>query len=145
MTTTSFHPVPVPPGQLGEPGYRPWPEIPPARAGAARVRLARMLVKSAATRLPIRVQAPDGRRYGAGGPGSPVLEIRHEAEFYRRLGAGTTGLAEGYIAGDWDSPDLVGLFSVFAAHLPAVTLGPVRALRRWAPVRVSPGANRALE
>jgi cyclopropane-fatty-acyl-phospholipid synthase len=60
-----------------------------------------------------------------------VLEIRHEAEFYRRVGAGTTGLAEGYIAGDWDSPDLVGLFTVFAAHLPAVTHGPVRALRRW--------------
>jgi cyclopropane-fatty-acyl-phospholipid synthase len=60
-----------------------------------------------------------------------VLEIRHEAEFYRRLGAGITGLAEGYIAGDWDSPDLVGLFSVFAAHLPGVTRGPARALRRW--------------
>ena len=131
MTTTSFHPVPVPPGRLGEPGYRPWPEIPPAPAGTARARLARALVKAVADRLPIRVQAPDGRRYGAGGPGVPVLEIRHEAEFYRRLGAGTTGLAEGYIAGDWDSPDLVGLFSVFAAHLPAVTLGPVRALRRW--------------
>jgi cyclopropane-fatty-acyl-phospholipid synthase len=121
----------VPPGRLGEPGYRPWPEIPPAPAGTARARLARALVKTIAARLPIRVQASDGRRYGAGGPGSPVLEIRHEAEFYRRVGAGTTGLAEGYIAGDWDSPDLVGLFTVFAAHLPAVTHGPVRALRRW--------------
>ena len=131
MTTTPFHPVPVPPGRLGEPGYRPWPEIPPAPAGAARARLARALVKAIAGRLPIRVQAPDGRRYGAGGAGSPVLEIRHEAEFYRRVGAGTTGLAEGYIAGDWDSPDLVGLFTVFAAHLPAATRGPVRALRRW--------------
>ena len=131
MTTTSFHPVPVPPGRLGEPGYRPGPEIPPAPAGTARARLARALVKTIAARLPIRVQAPDGRRYGAGAPGSPLLEIRHEAEFYRRVGAGTTGLAEGYMAGDWDSPDLVGLFTVFAAHLPAVTRGPVRALRRW--------------
>ena len=60
-----------------------------------------------------------------------MLEIRHEDEFYRRLGGGTTGLAEAYIAGDWDSSDLVGLFTVFAGHLPAVTRGPVRGLRRW--------------
>jgi cyclopropane-fatty-acyl-phospholipid synthase len=131
VTTTSFHPVPMPPARPAEPGYRPWPQIPPPPAGTARARLAHALVKAIAARLPIRVQAPDGRRYGAGGPGSPLLEIRHEAEFYRRVGAGTNGLAEGYIAGDWDSRDLVGLFTVFAAHLPAVMRGPVRALRRW--------------
>jgi hypothetical protein len=66
VTTTSFHPVPVPPGRLGEPGYRPGPEIPPAPAGTARAWLARALVKTVAARLPIRVQVPDGRRYGAG-------------------------------------------------------------------------------
>ena len=131
MTITSFHPVPVPPTQAAAYRYRPWPEIPPPPAGTARALVARALVKAIAARLPIRVQAPGGTRYGAGGAGSPVLEIRHEAEFYRRVGAGTTGLAEGYIAGDWDSPDLAGLFTVFAAHLPAVTRGPVRGLRRW--------------
>jgi cyclopropane-fatty-acyl-phospholipid synthase len=88
-------------------------------------------VKAIAARLPIRIQTPDGRLTGAGGPGSPVLEIRHQDEFYQRLGAGTTGLAEGYIAGDWDSTDPVGLFTVFAGHLPTLTRGPVRMLRRW--------------
>ena len=40
---------------------------------------------------------------GAGGPGAPALRIRREDAFYRRLGAGTAGLAESYMAGDWDS------------------------------------------
>ncbi|HXZ76071.1 MAG TPA: SAM-dependent methyltransferase, partial [Streptosporangiaceae bacterium] len=88
-------------------------------------------MRVAAARLPIRIQAPDGTLSGGGGPGSPVLEIRHEHEFHRRLGGGTTGLAEAYIAGDWDSSDLVGLFTVFAGHLPALTRGPVHVLRRW--------------
>ena len=145
MTTTSFHPVPVPPGRPGVPGCRPWPEIPQAPAGTARARVARALVKAIAARLPIRVQVPGGSQHGAGGPGSPVLEIRHEADFYRRLGGGTTGLAEGYIAGDWDSPDLVGLFTVFAAHLPAVTRGPVGGLRRWYAPREPAGDEATLD
>jgi cyclopropane-fatty-acyl-phospholipid synthase len=125
VTTTS----PYPAATLPAPGSGP--DIPPAPAGTVRALAARALVRGAAARLPIRIQAPDGTLSGAGGPGSPILEIRHEDEFYRRLGAGATGLAEGYIAGDWDSPDLVGLFAVFAGHLPALTRGPVRALRRW--------------
>jgi len=131
VTTTSPHPVSTAPGQPGVPDPRSWPDIPPAPSGTARALAARALVRGITTRLPIRIQAPDGTRYGAGGPGSPTLEIQHEDEFYRRLGGGTTGLAEGYIAGDWDSPDLVGLFAVFAGHFAALTRGPVRALRRW--------------
>jgi cyclopropane-fatty-acyl-phospholipid synthase len=90
-----------------------------------------MLVSRVAASLPIRIQTPRGTLSGAGGPGSPVLEIRHQDDFYRRLGGGTTGLAEAYIAGDWDSSDLVGLFTVLAGRLPALTRGPVRVLRRW--------------
>jgi cyclopropane-fatty-acyl-phospholipid synthase len=130
VTTTSY-PAPVPAGVPGMPESRAWPDIPPAPAGRARALAAQAVVKGMAARLPIRMQAPDGTLSGGGGPGSPVLEIRHEDEFYRRLGAGTTGLAEGYIAGDWDSSDLTGLFTVFAGRLPALTHGPVRALRRW--------------
>jgi cyclopropane-fatty-acyl-phospholipid synthase len=129
--TTTSHPAAAPAGVPGPPGPRAWPDIPPAPTGRARALAARALVKAIAARLPIRIQAPDGTMSGAGGPGSPVLEIRHQDEFCRRLGAGTTGLAEGYIADDWDSTDLVGLFTVLAEHLPAFTRGPVRALRRW--------------
>jgi cyclopropane-fatty-acyl-phospholipid synthase len=131
VTTTLPYPATTPRGRPGIPAPRSWPDMPPAPAGAVRALAARTLVRGAAARLPIRIQAPSGTLSGAGGPGSPVLEIRHEDEFYRRLGGGTTGLAEAYIAGNWDSSDLVGLFTVFARHLPALTRGPVRALRRW--------------
>ena len=35
------------------------------------------------------------------------------------------------MAGDWDSPDLVGLFTVFAENLAGLVLAPLQALRRW--------------
>ena len=136
MTTTSPYPAPT----LPDP--QSWPDVPPAPPGAARALAARAVVRGVAARLPIRIQAAGGALSGAGGPGSPVLEIRHEGEFYRRLGGGVTGLAEGYIAGDWDSPDLVGLFTLFAGYLPALTRGPVRVLRRWY-VPAEPGEDEA--
>jgi cyclopropane-fatty-acyl-phospholipid synthase len=93
--------------------------------------VARAFLGRAAARLPIQVQAPDGRLSGAGGPGSPVLVIRDQAAFYRRLGGGTAGLAEGYMAGDWDCDDLVGLFTVLAEHVAGLVPRPLQALRRW--------------
>jgi cyclopropane-fatty-acyl-phospholipid synthase len=68
---------------------------------------------------------------GGGGPDSPVLEIRDQDAFFRRVGGGTAGFAESYMAGEWDSGDLVGLFTVLATHLPTLVPGPLRALRRW--------------
>jgi cyclopropane-fatty-acyl-phospholipid synthase len=57
--------------------------------------------------------------------------IHDQDAFYRRLGGGTAGLAEGYMAADWDSPDLAGLFTVFAEHLTGLVPTPLQALRRW--------------
>ena len=101
-----------------------------------------MLVRRIAARLPLRIATPDGRRHGGGGAGSPVLEIRDEVRFFRRVGAGPAGFAESYIAGDWHSDDLVGLFAVFAEHLPALLPGPLRAMRRWYVPR-APAAEQA--
>jgi hypothetical protein len=83
--TTTSHAASLSHGWPAAPGPRSWPEIPPASAGTVRALAARALVKAIAARLPIRIQTPDGRLTGAGGPGSPVLEIRHQDEFYRRL------------------------------------------------------------
>jgi len=68
---------------------------------------------------------------GAGGPGAPALLIQREDAFYRRLGSGTAGLAEGYMAGDWICPDPVGLFTVFAEHVATIVPRPLQVLRRW--------------
>jgi len=107
------------------------PAVPVGAAAWARARAARALLCRAAGRLPIRVQSPEGGVSGAGGPGAPALVILRENAFYRRLGSGTAGLAEGYMAGDWVSPDLVGLFTVLAGHVAMMVPRPLQRLRRW--------------
>ena len=121
------------PGPAGPSAPPAQPAVPPVPAGAAawaRARIARALLHRAAARLPIRVQGPDGSVSGAGGPGAPALLIRREDAFYRRVGSGTAGLAEGYMAGDWSCADPVGLFTVFAEHVAAIVPRPLQALRR---------------
>ena len=60
-------------------------------------------------------------------PGPNVVLIIHDFRFIRRvLAAGDIGFAEGYMAGEWDTPNLADLLSVFAANwnrLQLVTLG----------------------
>ncbi|HXF18900.1 MAG TPA: class I SAM-dependent methyltransferase, partial [Streptosporangiaceae bacterium] len=135
MTTAAvFSPGPPPDHQPGPPGHGAEPAIPSVPGGAAglvRGLAARGLLHYAAARLPIRIQAADGTMSGAGGAGCPVLVIRDEDTFYRRLGSGTAGLAEGYMTGAWDSDDLPGLFAVLAGHVTELVPGPLQALRRW--------------
>jgi cyclopropane-fatty-acyl-phospholipid synthase len=99
--------------------------------GLARAAVARAVLSRAAARVPFRIQAPDGRLSGAGGPGSPVLVVRDQDAFYRRLGSGAAGLAEAYMTGAWDCDDLPGLFTVLAGNVAALVPAPLRALRRW--------------
>jgi len=129
----------IPPAGAG------FPAVPPPPGGAAalaRAAGARVLLRRAAARLPIRVRAGDGTVSGAGGAAAPLLVIRHEDAFYRRLGGGAAGLAEGYMAADWDSPDLVGLLTAFAEHLTGLVPAPLQALRRWY-VPAEPAAEEA--
>jgi cyclopropane-fatty-acyl-phospholipid synthase len=135
MTTTSIslaRPSPDAPAVPPAPGTQPAvPAVPRGAVALARAAAARAFLRQAAARLPIRIHAPDGRLSGAGGPGSPVLVIRDQDAFYRRLGSGTAGLAEAYMAGDWDCDDLPGLFTVLASNITALVPAPLQALRRW--------------
>jgi cyclopropane-fatty-acyl-phospholipid synthase len=100
-----------------------WPDIARAAGSPARAVVASALFSNAAARLPLRVQTPDGRAFGGGGLDAPVMELRRPKDFFRRLGAsGLIGFGESYMAGDWDSTDLTGLLTVFAAN----TAGLVR-------------------
>jgi cyclopropane-fatty-acyl-phospholipid synthase len=133
-TATASMPRPSPGGDAMAPATGAQPAVPAVPRGAAalaRAAVARAFLSRAAARLPIRIQAPDGGLSGAGDTGSPVLAIRDQDAFYRRLGGGTAGLAEGYMAGDWDCDDLVGLFTVFAGHVAGLVPRPLQALRRW--------------
>jgi cyclopropane-fatty-acyl-phospholipid synthase len=94
-----------------------WPDVAVAAGSPVRAAVARALFTTAVARLPLRVRLPDGRVAGQGGPDSPVMLLHRPREFFRRLGAsGLIGFGESYMAGDWDSPDLTGLLTVFAAH-----------------------------
>ena len=108
-----------------------WPMIPAVRPGGARSWIARTLVTRMSSRLPVRIEMPDGTATGAGGPGAPTLRLRNPGAFFARVGGETAGFAESYMAGDWDSDDLPGLFAVLAAHLPELVPAPLQAFRRW--------------
>jgi cyclopropane-fatty-acyl-phospholipid synthase len=101
---------------------------PPGRAAVARV-----LFGTAIVRLPVRVLLPDGSLHGAGGPADPVMHLHRPREFFRRLGAsGLIGFGESYLAGEWDSTDLTGLLTVFAAHATELVPPWLQRLRRLA-------------
>ena len=63
------------------------------------------------------LQLPDGssRRFGHGSS-SAALRIKDWNVFQRAARAGDIDLAEGFIAGEWDSPDLVALLSLLIAN-----------------------------
>lgn len=108
----------------------PWQDVTPAPHRPVRAAIARALFRRAVDRLPLRVMLPDGRRWGGGTPGDPVMRV-HRESLFDRLGAdGVIGFGEGYIVGDWDADDdlaavLVPIAERTSAHLP----GWVQALR----------------
>ncbi len=107
-----------------------WPVLPPARPGGPRSWVARTLITQMASRLPVVVELPGGSAFGGGGRGAPHMRLRDPAAFYARVGTGTAGFAESYMAGDWDSDDLPALFAVLAEHLTDLVPGPLQAFRR---------------
>ena len=133
MTTTTVSlPSPATRALHPSPGAHPAvPAVPRGAVGLARAVVARAFLSRAAARVPFRIQTPDSRQSGAGCPGSPVLVIRDQDAFYRRLGSGTAGLAEAYMTGAWDCDDLPGLFTVLAGNVTTLVPAPLQALRRW--------------
>jgi hypothetical protein len=108
-----------------------WPDVAVAAGSPARAAVARAVFSASVARLPLRVSLPDGSLHGAGGPAAPVMHIRRPREFFRRFGAsGLIGFGESYLAGEWDSADLTGLLTVFAAHAAGLVPPWLQRLRR---------------
>ena len=79
-----------------------WADIATVPDRPLRALVARRLVRRALKTLPLRVVTADGRQFGAGGPGDPVLRLVRPDAFYQRLGAGgLIGFGEAFMAGDW--------------------------------------------
>jgi cyclopropane-fatty-acyl-phospholipid synthase len=132
VTSTIAHPPwTIDPGR--------WPDVAVAAGSPGRVAVASALFAPAVARLPVRVRLPDGSLHGAGGPGTPVMHLHRPREFFRRLGAGgLIGFGESYMAGEWDSTDLTGLVTVFAAHAAELVPPGLQRLRRLAVRRRPP-------
>lgn len=76
------------------------------------------LLRRAAARLPLRLVYPDGTVIGAADPTSPTLVISDPKRLARRVGrAGLIGFGEGYMAGEWHSPELAEVLTVFATSV----------------------------
>jgi cyclopropane-fatty-acyl-phospholipid synthase len=82
---------------------------------------ARMVLK-AAMRLPsgsLTARLPDGRRVRVGGnaPGPDAVVVLHNWNLPGRAFAeGTIGVAESYIDGDWESPDVTTFLELFVVN-----------------------------
>jgi cyclopropane-fatty-acyl-phospholipid synthase len=115
VTSTSTHPADTTPALI-DAGR--WPDVAAAAGRPVRAAIARALFTAGVAKLPLRVRFPDGRLVGAGAPADPVMVLHRPREFFRRVGAsGLIGFGESYMAGDWDSADLTGLLTVFAANV----------------------------
>jgi len=121
MTTTSPHTHPPL-------DARRWPDVARVPGGRLRAAVARAIVRHATARSGVRVRT--GSAAPAADDGAPVLELRDPDAFHRRLAAGgLIGFGESYMAGEWDSPDLVALLTRLAADYENLVPRPLQPLR----------------
>lgn len=67
----------------------------------------------------LTIVVPDGRRFLVKGrqPGPEAELVVHDWRFVRRvLSAGTVGVGESFIAGEWSSPDVTAFLELFARN-----------------------------
>ena len=109
-----------------------WPGLQDAGDHVARRTISRWLLRAAVRRMPMRLQWPDGSSEGAGGPGDPTVRLIRPDAFFTRLGRhGLIGFGEGWMVGDWDTEDLVGVLRVLTENIEHLVPKPLRNLRRF--------------
>jgi cyclopropane-fatty-acyl-phospholipid synthase len=96
-----------------------WPALSPPDRAPLRSWIAGAVLERAATRSGISVQMPDGTRYGP--VTGPTLNVANPKAFLSRVGRhGKIGFGEAYMAGDWDSPDLVPVLEALARQIDTI-------------------------
>ena len=110
-----------------------WPGVAHTPRTPLKARVARMIIKPAAKRVPVRLTFPDGTVWGAGAPHDPEMAIKRPQAFFARLGQDTKiGFGEAYMAGDWTTgpgTDLAHLLTPFAERLANLVPKPLQKLR----------------
>ncbi|MFC9551957.1 class I SAM-dependent methyltransferase [Rhodococcus sp. NPDC056960] len=114
---------------------RIWPglaDVPTGPRAAVSAKVADRLFRRAAADLDVRIEYPDGTLVGAHRDQEilPRMIIRNPDAFARRVGTGgLIGFGESYMAGDWTSPDLAAVLSVFASRMATLIPRPLQRLR----------------
>ena len=69
----------------------------------------------------LEIRLPDGARFlfGEGEPGV-TMQVNDETVFARVLAKGDIGMAEAYLDGEWDSPDVTALLALLARNRDAL-------------------------
>ncbi|WP_046315958.1 class I SAM-dependent methyltransferase [Mycobacterium sp. UM_Kg1] len=110
-----------------------WPQLvhsPKGPVAAASAVVVHALLRRAARRLPVRLQYPGGKSFGAADTRTPALVIAQPDRMARRIGrSGLIGFGEAYMAGEWHSPDLVALLSVLAGAMDELVPASLQRLR----------------
>jgi cyclopropane-fatty-acyl-phospholipid synthase len=115
---------------LAEVDLERWPAMAEPVTARARARIARVLLRRVVEHTGIRVLLPDGTSWGE--PSAPTLRVLDADAFFTRLGRdGLIGFGESYMAGDWDSDDLVALLTPMARDMGTLVPPALQWMRRW--------------
>ena len=95
-----------------------------------RAAAGRTLLRRIAARAGICVTLPDGTVFGR--RDAPTLRIHRPEAFFTRLGrGGKIGFGESFMAGDWDSTELVDVLTQLARNVSSLVPASLQRLRRW--------------
>jgi cyclopropane-fatty-acyl-phospholipid synthase len=107
-----------------------WPAMTDPKPSRTRARLAVTLLKRVVDHTGIRIELPDGTAWGA--PSAPTMRVLNADKFFTRLGRdGLIGFGESYMAGDWDSDELVAVLTPMARNMGTLVPPAAQWLRRW--------------
>lgn len=101
-------------GDVAHPLIAPMPRL-AAPAGRALRWLALAHLRAGWSAGRVDLELPSGQRVRLGGPGraDATARVHDDRLFLRLLLRGELGAGESFVAGEWSSPDLVGLLRVF--------------------------------
>jgi cyclopropane-fatty-acyl-phospholipid synthase len=131
------HPHRRPDESRGEINYLRWPSLSPPKPAPLRSQVVRALFRRVAARCGLQFEFPDGTLIGPSD--GPVLCVRDVDAVSARIGRhGKIGFGEAFMAGEWDSPDLVAVLEALARHIWEVAPAPLLWARRLCEQRPPP-------